>query len=112
MELKDILQYAGQGGVPIIVFIIWYFTFKEARKQTSEAITTAKDAVESSNGAAKEAFRKHAELSSMLIQLLRDEQEYKTLLTGILSRLEAKMGHYAICPLVERRRIREEGQNE
>jgi hypothetical protein len=82
LSLKDILQVVSQGGLALVIFVIWYFTFSKA------------------NVTSKEAFDKHAQLSESLLQILKDEQEYKTLLTGILSRLEMKLSIPAQCPLL------------
>ncbi len=80
-ELRAILQVIGQGGLSIIIFIIWYFTFTKANKTASEA------------------FRKHEDLSAALLQLLKDEQDYKTMLAGILMRLEEKLSKPVTCPI-------------
>lgn len=82
-ELKSILNIIGQGGLSIIIFVIWYFTFTRANKTISEA------------------FKKHEELSSVLLQLLKDEQEYKIHLVGVLSRLELKLEQPVHCPLIK-----------
>ncbi len=84
-ELKmilPILQVLSQGGLAIIIFVIWYVTFKKA------------------DSTSKEAFRKHEELSATLIQLLKDEQEYKLQLSGILDRMSVKLDTPAQCPIL------------
>ena len=80
-EMLPILQILSQGGLALVIFVIWYFTFKK------------------SNETSKEAFDKHGQLSESLIQLLKDEQEYKTMLAGILMRLEEKLNKPVICPI-------------
>ncbi len=80
-EVLPILQIISQGGLALVIFVIWYFTFKR------------------SNETSKEAFDKHAKLSENLIQLLKDEQEYKTMLAGILMRLEEKLSKPVTCPI-------------
>lgn len=82
-ELLPILQIISQGGLALVIFVIWYFTFKK------------------SNETAKEAFDKHADLSGSLIQLLKDEQEYKIHLVGVLSRIEIKLEQPVHCPLIK-----------
>lgn len=86
-ELRSILQVIGQGGLSIIIFVIWYFTFTRANKTASEA------------------FRKHEELSATLLQLLKDEQEYKIHLVGVLSRLELKLEQPVHCPLIKNHEV-------
>lgn len=80
-ELQAILQIVGQGGLSIIIFVIWYFTFKQGLKET------------------KAAFDIHRGLSENLLQLLKDEQEYKIMLAGILTRLEEKLTRPVACPI-------------
>lgn len=82
-ELKAILQVVGQGGLSVIIFVIWYFTFKQGLKET------------------KAAFDMHHNLSEALLQLLKDEQEYKIHLVGVLSRIEIKLEQPVHCPLIK-----------
>ncbi len=94
-SLLPVVQVLSQGGLATIIFIIWYVTFKKA------------------NDTSKEAFRKHDELSSMLIQLIKDEQEYKLQLAGILDRISIKLDIPAQCPiLMSGKKIKFEVQNE
>lgn len=84
-ELKEVipvLQLASQGGLAMVILVIWYHTFKKSNETT------------------KEAFDKYAVLSEALIQLLKDEQEYKAHLVGVLTRLEVKLAQPVHCPIV------------
>lgn len=87
-SLLPLLQVVSQGGLALVIFVIWYFTFKKMNEITAEA------------------FRKHTTLSESLIQLLKDEQEYKTLLAGILERLDGKLSTPAQCPIIIGKKIR------
>ena len=80
-QMLPILQVFSQGGLALVIFVIWYFTFTKADKTT------------------KEAFSKHSALSGELIQLLKDDQEYKTMLTGVMERLEYRLSIPTQCPL-------------
>lgn len=92
--LLPLLQILSQVGLALIIFVIWYFTFKSLTLY-----------LKSSNETTAEAFKKHTALSESLIQLLKDEQEYKTLLTGILERFEGKLNTSAQCPLLIGKKI-------
>lgn len=81
-ELKAIINVVGQGGMAIVVFVIWYFTFTKGLKTTEEA------------------FQKHTELNTAFIQLLKDEQEYKLMLAGTLERIAEKLSTPARCPVL------------
>jgi hypothetical protein len=88
---KDLLKLVVEGGLGVAMFIVWLRTFSEMIKVT------------------KEAFDKHKELSEALVQLLKDEQEYKTVLTGVLDRISIKLETPAQCPLlIPGRKIRVE----
>ncbi len=71
----------------VVIFVIWYFTFTQSNKIT------------------KEAFDKHRELSEHLIQLLKDEQDYKLQLSGILDRVSVKLDTPAQCPILISKKI-------
>lgn len=73
-ELKTILQIAGQGGMNAVVLIIWYFTFTRWSKSSDE-------------------------MYKNLMQVIKDDQEYKTMLAGILMRVEEKLSRPVICPI-------------
>ena len=86
-SLLPLLQVLSQCGLALVIFVIWYFTFKNMNKVTAEA------------------FAKHTALSESLIQLLKDEQEYKTLLAGTLERLDGKLSIPAQCPILIGKKI-------
>lgn len=100
MPDKDILKLIVEGGLGVAMFFVWLITNKNLKSQTSEAINTAKEAVTCANKTSQEAFDKHTDLSKELIQLLKDEQEYKTTLTGILDRISIKLETPAQCPIL------------
>lgn len=93
-SLLPLLQILSQVGLALIIFVIWYFTFKSLTQFLKD-----------SNEVTAEAFKKHTTLSESLIQLLKDEQEYKTLLTGILTRFEGKLNTFAQCPILIGKKI-------
>ncbi len=86
-SVLPILQIISQGGLAVVIFVIWYFTFTQSNKIT------------------KEAFDKHRELSEHLIQLLKDEQDYKLQLSGILDRVSVKLDTPAQCPILISKKI-------
>lgn len=93
LSLKEIIGFVMQGGIAIVVFIIWYFTFTKSNKQTDAFITQ-------SLAQSAEAFAKITKLNEQLLQYLKDEQEYKTTLTGILDRISIKLETPAQCPIL------------
>ena len=93
LSLKEIVVFTMQGGVAIIVFIIWYFTFTKSNKQSEEFMRH-------SLSQSKEAFDKHGLLNEKLLEYLKDEQDYKITLTGLLDRMSIKLETPAQCPLL------------
>jgi hypothetical protein len=76
------VQIAANGGAAVMMLVVWLFTMREGLKNN------------------REAFSQHATLSATLIQLLKDEQEYKITLTGILERMSIQSEVPAKCPLL------------
>lgn len=93
LSLKEILQLVVQGGVAIVVFIIWYFTFTKADAQTSKFL-------QQSLSQSEEAFDKLTKTNDTLLQFLKDEQDYKLQLAGILDRISVKLETPAQCPIL------------
>jgi len=88
-SLLPLLQILSQIGLALIIFVIWFFTFKSLTQFLKD-----------SNEVTAEAFRKHTTLSESLIQLLKDEQEYKLHLAGVLDRISIKLETPAQCPIL------------
>lgn len=80
-ELKPVWSILSQGGLSVIIFIVWYITFTKI------------------NNTLAEEYRKHEELSGRLLTLLEAEQEYKSQLVGVLTRLEIELKTNYRCPL-------------
>ena len=93
LSLKEILQFVVQGGVAIVVFIIWYFTFTKSSKQMDVFLTQ-------SLSQSAEAFKKLTAANDLLLTYLKDEQEYKMTLTGIMDRISIKLDVPAQCPIL------------
>ncbi|MCL4492532.1 MAG: hypothetical protein M1510_11670 [Nitrospirae bacterium] len=88
-SILPILQIISQGGLALVIFVIWYFTFKRL------------------NEILKEAFEKHARLSEALLQQIKEDQEYKLQLASIFDRILVKLDVPAQCPvLMSGKRIR------
>jgi len=62
----ELLKIMANGGITVVVFVIWYITFKTTNKQYQEII-------------------------DRLFQQIEADLKYKELLTGILARLETKL---------------------
>jgi len=67
MELTpDLLKVIANGGISIIIFIIWFVTYKTQTKQYTETV-------------------------ERLFKQIEQDLKYKELLIGILTRLETKI---------------------
>lgn len=62
----ELLKILINGGVAVIVFVIWYITFTRISKQNQETMEN-------------------------LVRLLQEDIKYKEVLTGVLNRLELKL---------------------
>lgn len=65
----ELIKLMANGGLSVMVFVIWVFTFKELKSQNK-------------------VHRSHVE---KLYQMIEQDLKYKELLTGILTRLETKL---------------------
>jgi len=91
MDEGKFIELLGQGGLSIIIFVVWVITFTKI------------------NATLNEAFQKHQQLSSKLLQLLENEQDYKGQLISVLTRLELELKTNQRCPLTgSRERTRNE----
>lgn len=70
-----------QGGLSIVIFVIWYFTFKWSIQQN------------------KASRADYVMMVQQLIQVIKDNQEHSLLLTGTLDRLSQKLDNPVVCPL-------------
>jgi hypothetical protein len=67
MELtSDLINVIAQGGISVIIFVIWYLTFKTTNKQ-------------------------YVDIVERLFKQIEQDVKYKELLVGILTRLESKL---------------------
>lgn len=62
----DILKILANGGLSLIVFVIWYVTYKTSNKQYTDVI-------------------------ERMFKLIEQDIKYKELLIGILTRMETKI---------------------
>ncbi len=83
MDEGRIISLIGQGGLSIIIFVVWYITFTRI------------------NSTLTEAFSKHQDLSRTLLHLLENEQDYKGQLISVLTRLELELKTNQRCPLAQ-----------
>ncbi len=83
LYLPSILQILSQAGLALVIFVIWYITFVQIKRDMHTTI------------------EKYEEMNKELIQLLKEEQEYKSMLAGIMMRLEEKLSKPVVCPIVK-----------
>lgn len=95
-----VIQSLSQGGLAIVIFVIWIYTHTSNAKERKQNQEQQQAAAKLQNETTAEAFRKHAALSESLIQVLKDEQDYKVLLTGVIERMEQRVSIPCACPLL------------
>lgn len=89
LSLKEIIQLIGNGGATIIIFVIYFLSNRQNERQQKLQ-----------NDTSEAAFKKHTELNSELIQLLKDDQDYKLQLAGLLDRISIRLETPAQCPIL------------
>ena len=89
-EMLGLVKAASEGGTVIVVLVIWLVTIYYMAK---------KDKAQSDR--LDDAFRLHGDLTNKVIELLENEQEYKTMLAGIFSRIEEKLSKPVACPIIK-----------
>ena len=99
--IRDLMS---PGGALIIFnvgfFIAWYYTFKRSNQVQDQ---TRQEIVNLFNLSDK----RYAETTSTIIQLLKDDQEYKALVAGVMDRLSVKLEHPIVCPFTMTDKARE-----
>lgn len=122
MSIKDLIELVAKGSPSLIILVIWIYTHKSNAAQNKAASESAsaqhKDAMDAvatqnksamealqkavdlANTTSSEAFKNHAELLDVVIQILKDEQDYKIVLTGVMDRMDTKLSVPAQCPLL------------
>lgn len=95
--LPELMPILANGGITIILFVIWWFTFQRANQQYDAAIkhsnTLYKDSIEHSNKLFKDAMEQHQRKLDEITEILREEVRAKEMLAGAISRLDKAIEH-------------------
>lgn len=74
-ELSIVQQVIANGGISVILFAIWYFTFKKSDERYQETI------------------KKIDETYKTMLEILKQDSEYKQLLAGHLAEIKTELKH-------------------
>ncbi len=88
---EAILKLLLQGGMGIVVFVIWYITFINAQKQYKDFVSQQLQMMEMHNKQITEHNKQQMELASKMLRLVEDDVKYKEILTGLLARIDLKL---------------------
>ncbi len=105
IDLRNILPAATQGGIGVIMLIVFIVQSKKDKQKNDETMQLFTAQLATANETTKLAFEKYNEHTSTLIQLLKDEQDYKTELRGTLERLLVEANVPAKCPILIGKKI-------
>jgi vacuolar-type H+-ATPase subunit H len=90
--LKDLIPLLSNGGVAMIMFAVWYFTFTRSNRLFEQAMQYAdkrtQDAIEHANRRFSEVVSNYEKLTEELLQIQREDVRTREMLAGVLSRLE------------------------
>ncbi len=105
IDLRSVLPAATQGGIGVIMLIVFIVQSKKDKQKNDETMQLFTAQLAIANETTKLAFAKYNEHTSTLIQLLKDEQDYKTELRGTLERLLVETSVPAKCPILIGKKI-------
>lgn len=105
MNLPSILPAATQGGIGVIMLIVYLAQARKDKQDRNETNKLFADQLKDQNETTKSAFKKNDELTQQLIQLLKDEQEYKEALRGTLERILVESKVPTKCPILVGKKI-------
>lgn len=77
-ELTIVQTIVANGGISAILFAIWYFTFKKSDERYQETI------------------KKIDETYKTMLEILKQDSEYKQLLAGHLAEIKTELKHLQI----------------
>jgi len=95
-----------QGAIALIVFLIWYFTFKHMQKQQSDHLSyvlkehqliirkyeeLVKESKKEYQELVRDTKKEHAVVVDKFIAVIKEQMEQNNYVSGILSRLEGKL---------------------
>ena len=84
-----IVDLIGQGIISVAILIIWFYTFRQSSKQQDEASKRY-----------EQLATQNSEMVKQLFEYIKVDTEYKSLLTGLLTRSDDK--HDQMIKLLER----------
>lgn len=112
LDSKTIVPAATQGGIGVIMLIVFVVQSKKDEKKSRETadlvmslLKASQTASAEANATTKLAFEKYNEHTSETMKLLREEQDYKTELRGTLERLLAEAKIPTKCPILIGKKI-------
>ena len=106
ISLPSILPAVTQGGIGVIMLVVFVITTRKDKEKNAETMKLFTDQLMSQNDTTKLAFVKYNEQTQQLIQLLKDEQDYKTELRGTLERILIETSTPTKCPVLIGKNIR------
>ena len=120
VDMTTILPAATQGGIGIIMLIVYLVQGKKDKQARDETMQLFTDQLRIQNETTKLAFEKYNERTEQMlehlklshdqaIQIQKESQDRTELLTGTLARLEVKLAVPVLCPLREFSQLQKEG---
>jgi len=84
-----VVDLIGQGIISVAILVIWFYTFRQSSKQQDDA-----------NKRYEQLAIQNSEMVRKLFEYIKADTEYKSLLTGLLTRSDDK--HDQMIKLLER----------
>jgi hypothetical protein len=93
--LPKTLDYIMNGGIAVVVFVIWWFTFRYMIKQHDKTIEAyellVKETKKEYQELVKETKAEHRQVINDFITVVKEQMELNSYTSGILARIETKM---------------------
>lgn len=107
--LAELLPNIIDVSVAILLFVVWYFTFKDSNathKEISENNLKAVDQLtKQMAGAYKDSIELHKSQNEKLMQILKEDQENEAALINALTQLKERLNQPVKCPIAEAQKV-------
>lgn len=109
--LADLVPFIELGGVGLL-FIVWYYTFKNSNSTHREISKNNLEAVDRLNqqmvNAYKDSIDLHKNQNDKLMQLIKEDQENQAALIRALEQLRERLNQPIKCPIAEAQKVNKE----
>lgn len=108
----ELLPTLIEGGIPLLLFVVWYYTFKNSNSTHRDIAENNLKAVDKLTTQMVQAYKDSVDLhkaqNEKLMQLLKEDQENEAALINTLTQLKERLNQPIKCPIAEARKFKED----